>query len=177
LTAGIGYTVALSATDSHGDPCSGTSAPFNIVAGATTSVGVLLSCVVSSDAAIPADVTTGSLAIDAGVVLIEQPPITCPGISSFSISPSEILPGQIANLAISTVGPAPMIGWTSSPTVGALIGDPAAPSTTFRCSEPGDYLIRASVGLPDSGVCAGVAFTTVSAIIVCEGIPADAGGG
>lgn len=67
IVAGSGYTIALEGTDRDGMPCSGTSAPFDVVAGQVSGAGVLLTCAPPSDAAEPAPVITGSVGVDAAV--------------------------------------------------------------------------------------------------------------
>jgi hypothetical protein len=66
VAAGDGYTITLSGTDPNGDPCTGTSAPFSVSPGATTGAGVIIQCP-TGDGAVAATVTTGSVAVDAGV--------------------------------------------------------------------------------------------------------------
>jgi hypothetical protein len=53
---GTGYVLTVSATDSNGDPCSGTSSPFSVTAGIVNSVMLQITCVAPTDAAIPTDV-------------------------------------------------------------------------------------------------------------------------
>jgi hypothetical protein len=69
IAAGSGYTMTMAGNDRYGDPCSGTSEPFEVVAGQITGAGLLLRCLVPGDAAEPADVTMGSVGLDAGIVL------------------------------------------------------------------------------------------------------------
>ena len=119
IQAGGPYTITLTGTDNQADPCTG-SATFSIVAGATSSAVVIVTCTQPADAAIAADVTTGNLAIDAGVVVVNSAAYHCPGISAFSINPAEVLSPQTASLQISEVvtpGGTPgnnTITWTAS---------------------------------------------------------------
>jgi hypothetical protein len=69
IQAGSGYTITLAGNDRDGDPCSGTSAPFEVVPGEVTAAGLVLSCARMSDASEPAVVTTGGVGVDAGVGL------------------------------------------------------------------------------------------------------------
>jgi hypothetical protein len=71
IVAGSGYTMTLAGNDRYGDPCSGTSAPFDVVAGQITGAGLLLRCTAPGDAAEPADVTMGSVGLDAGIILVD----------------------------------------------------------------------------------------------------------
>jgi hypothetical protein len=66
IAAAHGYTLSVVATDSAGDPCHGTSSPFNVVPGTSTYTMITIVC--DTGSADPADVTTGSVAIEAGVV-------------------------------------------------------------------------------------------------------------
>ena len=69
IPAGSGYTLAIAGVDIYGDPCNGTSAPFEVLAGQVASVGIVLACTAPlTDAAGPANVTTGSVEVDAGVI-------------------------------------------------------------------------------------------------------------
>jgi hypothetical protein len=169
ILAGSGYTVTLTATDSQGDPCSGASAPFSVSAGAVTQVVLAVVCTAPPDGSIAADVTTGPVEVDAGVSLVVAPQTACPGISAFSISPAEINPSQTASLAVQTIGPAASITWSVSPAGGGTFGNASAANTTFACSPgPSQVTVTATAGLPDSGVCAGQVFTTMSAFVNCE---------
>jgi hypothetical protein len=169
ILAGSGYTVTLTATDSQGDPCTGASAPFSVSAGAVTQTVLVVVCTAPPDGSIAADVTTGPVEVDAGFSRVTAPMTACPGISAFSISPAEINPSQTAALSLQTVGPTPSIAW-SVPAGGGTFGNASAASTTFACSSPGpsQVTVTATVGLPDSSVCAGQQFTTMSAFVNCE---------
>jgi hypothetical protein len=179
IQAGSGYVVALSGADTNSDPCTGTSAAVTVSPGATSSATVIVTCVVPTDAALAADVGTGSLAVDAGVVLVNQPPFLCPGITSFSISPSEVLPPQTATLtSLSTPGGggSETVLWTTS-CAGAAITNPTTPSATFACgSATGNCTVTLTVNLTGIGadggnvgpVCTGVAFTSFSDTVNCE---------
>lgn len=69
IQMGSGYTLILRGTDPSGDPCVGISAPFAVRAGATTGVSVTIQCFTGDGGAEPATVTTGSVAVDAGVAM------------------------------------------------------------------------------------------------------------
>jgi hypothetical protein len=66
ILAARGYMLSVTATDAQGDPCKGTSSTFNVVPGMSTYTMITITCDVGSDD--QADVTTGSVAIEAGVV-------------------------------------------------------------------------------------------------------------
>ncbi len=178
ITKGSGYTVTISGTDSNGGTCSGTSGSFTVNAGALVQVGLAVTCadVTINDAAVAADVTTGSVGVTATVTLDASttPATPCPGISSFSINPAEVLLGQPAALSISTIGPTPAITWSVtgvSPTTAGGTFSPSAnvASPTFVGNTPNSVVqITATVALPGSGACTGIAFTTLSANITVE---------
>ena len=67
IEAGSGYTLTLSGIDTNNDSCSGTSNPFNVQAGSTSNVTIVLICMRPSEGAMAADVTTGSVRVEAGV--------------------------------------------------------------------------------------------------------------
>jgi hypothetical protein len=181
ILAGSGYTLSITGTDSQGDPCSGsTTSPFTVVAGAVTQAVVQFTCTApgAEGGVVAATVNTGSVEIDAGVVYIvgdAGQTITCPGISSFSISPAEINLSQSATLTLATVGAAsPTITWSVSPAGGGTFGAPASTLTTFTCSGTAAQVsISATVALPGSTVCNGEPFTVfptpgTPALINCE---------
>jgi hypothetical protein len=183
LQAGGPYTIVLSGFDSNGDPCLG-SGSFSIVAGATTSTTVTVTCTQPADASLAANVTTGNVAVDAGVVLNAAAAYNCPGISSFSIIPAEILAPQTAALQVVTVQATggspgtPTLTWTTTAgtfvDTGSTTSNLAAP--TFSCGGfIGDAVVTVTLGLTGSNngvdagnVCAGAPFETESGNIVCE---------
>jgi hypothetical protein len=67
IEAGSGYTLTLSGTDTDNDSCKGTSNPFNVQAGTTSDVTIVLTCTRITDGSMAADVTTGSVRVEAGV--------------------------------------------------------------------------------------------------------------
>ncbi len=70
IQAGTGYTMTMAGTDRYGNPCSGTSAPFAVLAGQVAGTSLVLTCdAPGPDASAAADVTTGSVGVDAGIVI------------------------------------------------------------------------------------------------------------
>ena len=173
IAVGDGYTVQLAAADNQGDTCTGTSPSFSIAAGAVTQTTLALTCQATPDGSNPFDISTGTAEIDASITLATGAPVSCPGISSFSISPAAISANQTATLTLSTVGPTPTITWSVSPAAGGTFGNPHVAATTFVCATGGALVpqvsVIATVGLPDSGICAGEKFTTMSALVNCLG--------
>jgi hypothetical protein len=172
ILAGSGYTVTITGTDSNSDPCLGTSSAFTVTAGNVTQVVLGVVCTVPPDGSTSADVGTGTVEVDAGISLFNTGAVACPGISSFSISPAEINLAGTASLNLATVGPAASIAWTVSPANGGTFGSTTAASTTFQCANVpaagSQVTVTATVALPDSGLCSGKQFTTMSALVNCE---------
>lgn len=65
IEQGVGYTVTVTAADTSGDPCTGTSTPFDVEPGQISSTTLTIDCALPQ----APDVTTGSVAIDASVVV------------------------------------------------------------------------------------------------------------
>jgi hypothetical protein len=176
LLAGSGYSITMTATDSAGDLCSGTASGFTIVAGAITNVSVNMTCPHVSDAGVVADVGTGSLAVDgSGVVVEGGGAVFCPGITSFSITPTEEPVGATSALSVMTTIPA-TIAWSVAPGTPAGAGtlnSTTSASPTFTCTSGGTVEVTVAVGAPGTSACAGQPNTTVIGLIFCEG----AGGG
>ena len=168
LPAGAGYSIDLTATDAMGDPCAG-AVTFAVVAGGTAHAIVNMTCTRPADASLPPDVTTGVVAVDAAVVRVAVPEgPACPGIMSLSISPAQQRIGSSSTLGLVTLGPTPVVSWTQSGAGAGTFGDAGVSPTTFACSTPGTVTIEATVALPDSGSCTGVAYTTATGTLACE---------
>jgi hypothetical protein len=147
IAAGTGYTVTLSGTDSNNDPCSGMSGTFSVAAGATTYVLESVTCLEPTDATISPDVTTGSVAVEAGVSVVPDPPLQFPGINSFTISPAEVAVGQPSALGIATIGSLTSINWSVSPSSGATIANPTSAKPHVHV-QPAGPIYRECVDCP-----------------------------
>lgn len=193
ILAGCGYTLSVTGSDSHGDPCSGTSASFCVTAGQTTAVGLNITCTIPTDAATSATIDTGSVAVDASVSVTAQGAFACPGISSFSASPAELLGQQPSLVSVATTGGTVVWSATAcaagdnlpgSGTIGGFFNtadggsDTSDNSVNFNCGScTGVTTVTAQVqlnvvplgGTTAENVCNGVPFTTYTASIVCEG--------
>jgi hypothetical protein len=127
---------------------------------------------VDNDAVVPAPVNTGSVFVDAGVTLEAGTPIQCPGITSLTVTPAALLVGSSATVAVATIDGTPSIQWTQSDAMGqtgaGTFANATAASTTFTCTQPGQVLVNVSVA---TGPCAGAPFTSLFAIVTCEGNP------
>jgi hypothetical protein len=191
VVAGGNYVVTLSGSDSNGDPCTGTSPPFTVNAGTSTTAtaAVNVTCTVPTDAAVSQTVDSGTVAVDASVILVSQSAFQCPGITGVSISPAELHPPQIATISGGEAIPAspggtPTFAWTATcdPVDGSvgvpIIGNAASPLTTFACGTAinTNCHLTLTVGLNGTGadggavgqVCTGVANTTITETIHCE---------
>ncbi len=169
IQAGSGYVITITGNDSQGDPCQGSSGPIVVNPGAVTQTVLAVVCSAPPDGSTAANVTTGTVEVDASVGLVVGPGLPCPGIASFSISPAEINPSQTAALSVQSIGPTPVLTWSVSPAGGGTFGNANAANTTFACLPgPPQVTVTATVALPDSGACSGQPFTTVSALVNCE---------
>jgi len=116
----------------------------------------------------------GDLVVEAGVVLLSQPPYACPGISGFGISPAAVLVDQPSELTLTTVGPPPSaIVWSVSPATGGILtfADGGEANATFQCLQTGEVTVAVTLELivPDAGdVCDGVDFTSITGTITCQ---------
>ncbi|MGA3121061.1 MAG: hypothetical protein ABSF69_09865 [Polyangiaceae bacterium] len=175
------YSLSIYGSDSNGDPCAGTSSGIAVTAGAVSSATIVVTCTVPTDASVATILDTGSLYIDAGVVLVDQSPYVCPGIQSFAISPAEVLPPEVAQLTSASttgVGGTETIVWSTTAS-GATITNPNSANATFNCgSFTGSASVSLTVGLigaAPGGVDAGQVctpapgnFQQYTATVVCE---------
>ncbi len=113
LPAGEGDVVEISAATSLGDLCSGTSAPFDVVAGAAAEVDVSLIC--------PMSVTTADHCptVSSWTVARDSGPGTTPAQFGLTVAASDSDPGDLLSFA-----------WTAT---AGTFGDPASPSTGYSC--------------------------------------------
>ena len=122
LPIGSGDTLQLMVTTSTGVSCSGTSQPFNVVAGRPAAVSVVLSCVNPGPNSCPLVEVNGPTPVEA-------------------VAPS----GTIAVGAVaSDVDPADPLSFSWTATAGTFT-DPAATSTLYVCTEVGAQTLVLSV--------------------------------
>jgi hypothetical protein len=148
LPPGTGDILELTATGS-GAPCTGKSAPFDVVAGAPTSVGLNLVCG-------------------------DQPqPASCPEIHAWIVT-SDQAAGTGSTISpqvtVTEAGSTEPLAYAWTATAG-VFSDSSVGSTTYTCTAPGDQSITLTVteGTPPTA-CA----STVSFPIDC-GASVDAG--
>ncbi|MGA7123884.1 MAG: hypothetical protein WBY94_27525 [Polyangiaceae bacterium] len=178
ILKGTGYMLTVSGADTEGDPCSGTTMPFTVLAGETVQVVLAVTCVVPVDSGVAAaDVTTGSAAVDASVPLITSTFIACPSITSLSLNPAAQVIGTPAQLGVMTKGPHPMITWTVTPAGDGTFSDANAATPTFTCATTAHnpLTISATLVASDSGLCTGQEVTALSAFFDCEPLGAPCG--
>jgi hypothetical protein len=126
LPAGNGDTLTMSATTTEGVGCTGTSAPFNVVAGATATVNVNILC-----SSIVSDAGTGTIIAHGTVVAGDS----CPVLTSSLISPQQTaIADPVAVTAAasdSDMGDTLTYAWTA--TAGTFTNASLA-STQYHCS-------------------------------------------
>jgi hypothetical protein len=170
ITAGCGYTLQVTATDSNGDPCSGTATNICINAGVVNYTQISVVCLEPNDAQAAADVNTGSLAIEAGITAQPTGAFTCPGITSFSITPAELLGTQPAVLSVQTTpsiinpdgGPLTGISWTV--TGGTCSAGTLPTLTNFVATDGGGQDITDPTVAFNCGSCTGQVQVTAQVI-------------
>lgn len=153
IPAGTGYTVRLDASSTDGaTTCTG-MASFDVTAGATTHVTVLLQCTGAN---------TGSVVVNG---------VWCPVVSSYAVSPLAIaVGGTIAVNAkahdIDTADDAtPTFTWSA--TAGSFASASSA-TTTYTCAVAGTQTLSITVGATsptvDVAACASTSSTTVTCV-------------
>lgn len=179
---GSGYVVTLSGADSLGDPCTGSSAPVTVDTGTTVDASVLVTCTVPTDASLSQAVDSGTVAVDATVSVVSQPPFGCPSIQGISVSPAELRPPETANLTsvvIPASGGTQTLQWSATCASGTpVITNPTQANATFSCGTAlgSSCTITLTVDLLGTGldggsvgaVCTGAPNTSVSESIACE---------
>jgi len=171
IPAGTGYTITLGGTDSNSDPCSGVSAAFDVVAGATSSATVNVVC--WADAGVQvlgADAGTGNVIIQGGVTVetLDGGTVVCPGIAGVSAGPlNTLVGGPPVNFNTSVVGPAASYAWTQSPAIGTF-SDATAANPSFTCDQAGSATITLTVSASGSSVCAAELNTTALMTVTCS---------
>jgi hypothetical protein len=177
IAAGPGYVLTIIGYDTNNDPCSGTSAPFSVVADADTYVGLNITCTVPTDAATATLNETGSVQVDAGVTYVQQDAFSCPGISSVSVLPAlgELGGSPLALSAVTVGGDVPpTFVWSTNAPAGSLTSTTGA-SSGFQCLATGTWQITVQaeeleipVGSDAAvNVCQGIAYTTLTALANC----------
>ena len=158
IPAGMGYTIALTATTSDGGSCAGAS-PFDVTAGTTSAVNVHITC--------QEPPVTGSISLTGHLNL-------CPVADAITANPAEVVVGGTIALGGPAhdvdQGPSPLsFHWT---TTGGTLSDASAQNPVLTCAAPGPVTLTLTVsdGDPAPG-CAPV----VSATVTCSALAADGG--
>jgi hypothetical protein len=135
LPTGTGDVVAMTATTSNGETCSGSSAPFNVVANQTSPVSVSLNC-----GAVTSDGGLGSVLVTGTVV----PGDSCPALASWTISPQTAVAngGQIDIAAtVTDADGEDTLSYLWSAVAGSFASSTAA-ATTYTCGAAGSQLLH-----------------------------------
>jgi hypothetical protein len=135
--ASNGDKVVMTATATDGTVCTGTSPPFNVIAGGTVMVGVVLVC-----GGAPFVQGGGSVLVGGEVVAGDS----CPQLTSWSASPLQVLPGGTVDVAATATDADPgdtlSYVWTAS---AGSFANPAAPATQFLCTPAGPAILTVTV--------------------------------
>jgi alpha-tubulin suppressor-like RCC1 family protein len=187
IPAGGPYTLTLSGSDSAGEPCSG-SGRFDVAPGVTSEVSLVVSCVLPTDAGVPADVEIEDGG-DGGLTYVSTS-YNCPAVASVAASPSRAEVGEAVQLEATTTqtpGGAPgtpTFAWSVDPPGAGVFTDDGGASPVFQCAEPGSVTVTVTDGLTasvrgvDAGnLCKGVSGTLGTTTVLCLGpLTISAGG-
>ena len=134
LAAGTGDVVTMTATTSAGETCTGSSAPFNVVANQTSPVSISLNC-----QAVIADGGVGSVVVMATVV----PGDSCPALTSWTISPAAAAAngGRIDVTASATDADNDTLTYQWSAAAGSFASSTAT-TTTYTCGPVGSQVLH-----------------------------------
>jgi Calcineurin-like phosphoesterase len=147
IATGTGYHLSVTGTSTDGTAvCSGTSAPFNVQAAATSTVAIALSC---------------NRPPQTGSVLVNGTINVCPRINSVSASPPV---GNVIAISSSAddpdLGPSPLsILWTAN---SGTLSSATAPNPIFTCTAPGSTSLTLTVSDGDTHCAAASSSLTVS---------------
>lgn len=138
LPAGTGDTVSMTAMTSQGTSCSGTSSPFNVVAGQASAVSVNIACGNASP-----DAGVGSVIITGTVVAGDN----CPALTAWEISPQQTSAnGGTIDVEVSAsdadMGETLSYAWTA--TAGSFASASSA-TTTYTCGAAGEQTLTVTV--------------------------------
>jgi hypothetical protein len=164
VAPGSGYVLSESASSADGVvTCSGTSAPFTVSSGQTTTVAVALACTASPDA---------------GTIIGTSVATECAKWTSAFATPSQTTVGGTVQINAAATAPNPSaitFAWTAS---AGTIDTPNQPSANFTCpSTPGPVTLTLTVGdgaIPEGGACPAVD-TTTTITVTCAAAAVDAG--
>jgi cysteine-rich repeat protein len=137
-------TVALTATTSNGEPCTGSSSmPFNVLSGQQSGTMVTLTCGLLTPDGGPGSVVISGMVVDNTDI--------CPVLNSWSVSPLTTGPTGSINLAsMASDGDAAdaatlTYAWTVSPATPNAFANAAAASTTFTCPGTGNFALTLTI--------------------------------
>ncbi len=161
-TGDAGDTVTLSAMTSTGQSCTGTSAPFPVVAGTNTPVMMTLTCGTAT-----ASGPTGNVGITTTLVEGDH----CPNILSAVIGPDQTSVGGTASVAATAsdadASETLSFVWTPSANISGQVNTATSSSLTYTCTASGIQTLVLTVSDNHSPT---VCTTTASLTINCVNV-------
>jgi hypothetical protein len=158
LPAAVGDRVSLDATTGAGVHCTGTSDPFNIVAGQTNPVSVNVNCdATKTDGGVGSIVVTG--------VLVSGD--NCPALSGWTLAPqSAAANGGTIDVGVTAAdadtGDTLTYAWSA--TAGTFVS-PSLAATTYTCAAAGDQTL--SVVISDNHTPSACSMTATFPVVSC----------
>jgi hypothetical protein len=174
LPAGGGYTLALAATDSAGDSCSGGPVTFSITAGLSTGVGLTLVCSRTVDGGVVGpDVSIGTVVVTADASLVTTVnESSCASVSSLVVDPNNANVGHTIGLTAAGIDPSGgssdvTLTWAATGGAGSLTGTTGT-TNTFACTAPGTETVTVTAAISGGGAsCPDTGSLSVS--VTCDG--------
>jgi hypothetical protein len=160
IPAGTGYSVRLDATSTDGKTTCGGSATFNVVAGQTTQVTVLLQCLNNS---------TGRVQVNG---------VFCPQLTSFSAAPLAVSVGATIDVSAAALDldpsddTTPTFAWSA--TAGSFVAATAA-TTKYNCSAAGSQTLTIKVSAKSPTIDATGCNDSSTVVVTC--VPLSCGNG
>jgi len=158
LPAAVGDRVTMDVTTSAGAHCTGTSNPFNVVAGQTNSVSVNVNCDSTR-----ADGGAGSIVVTGVLVAGDN----CPSVAGWTLSPQSAAAngGKIAvSITATDADPGDSLTYAWSATAGTFMTASQA-MTTYTCAAAGDQTL--SVVISDNHTPSACTITATFPAVSC----------
>lgn len=151
IPVGDGYQILLTADTTDGaQHCEGLSEAFNVAAGETTAVRVIVSCRDVEDTGTTTDTSstdtssTDTSSVTDGGVSLEIPFNSCPEITTIEASPTSVSVGSTVSLTATAndpdVGDTLSFSWSE---LGSAFADGS--SASYLCSTPGSHVLILAV--------------------------------
>jgi hypothetical protein len=158
LPAAVGDRVSMDVTTSAGVHCTGTSDPFNVVAGQTNSVNVNVNCDTTR-----IDGAAGSIVVTGVLVAGDN----CPSVGGWTLSPQSATAsdGTIAvSVEAADADPGDTLTYAWSATAGTFTAASQA-TTTYTCAAAGDQTL--SVVISDNHTPSACTITATFPVVSC----------